>query len=87
MNKYVDRVSSGLRIACGRFLGRRAMPPASRVRGSILKSDFERTRENVADLVFAAMDMQPVAGAGLEARLEDVAGATGLLARQLVGHG
>ena len=59
-------------MAWGMPFGSRAIPPALEDLGPIGEPDLERTLDDEADLVLAAMDMHPVAGARLERRLEEV---------------
>ncbi len=87
MNRYRDGVLRGLRIPWGRPFGKRAMPPAPSDRVSVGRRHLERSLKDVADLVFTAVYVEPVAGFGLECRFEEVVPATRLPARQLVRDG
>jgi hypothetical protein len=55
--------------------------------GLIAEPDLQRALEDVADLVLAGVDMEPVAGPGLERRFEQAVRAPGLCARQPLGDG
>ena len=76
LERIPDRMRKALRQA--------AHPARLEDCGSIAKADLERTLQDVSDLVFAAVHVEPVAGTRLEHRFEDVDRAPGLLARQPV---
>jgi hypothetical protein len=50
----------------------------------IRKPDFQRALQNIADFVFAAMDVELVSVPGAKDRLEEIIRAAGLITRKFV---
>jgi hypothetical protein len=87
MNRYRERVLSGLRIAGGDVLRQVRDPARLKDPGLVTGPDLQRALQDIADLDFAAMDVESVPSLRVEVRFEEVIRTAGLLTCQLVRDG
>jgi hypothetical protein len=55
--------------------------------GLIRKPDFQRALQNIADFIFAAMNVEPIPGLRFENRLEEIIRTAGLITCKFVRDG